>query len=162
MSTKYQEAPAAATSDAERARLDEWETGLLRGQIGLAQQDLTRVRNDLTTVLAQAHAQVADLGDRLKASVAAEREASTRSNQQASSLADLSARLQQQLDSSCANDERLSQSLRQRQWTEAQIASLLFLSSPLSSSAVRHTAVPGGQRIIIVRRHPSRKPRITC
>jgi len=30
------------------------ETGLLRGQIGLAQQDLTRVRNDLTTALAQA------------------------------------------------------------------------------------------------------------
>ncbi len=53
MSTKYQEAPAAA-SDAEPARLDEWETGLLRGQIGLAQQDLTRVRNVLTTALAQA------------------------------------------------------------------------------------------------------------
>jgi len=66
----------SATSDAERARLAEWDTGLLRGQIGLAQQDLARVRNDLTTALAQAHAQVADLGDRLKASVAAERKAS--------------------------------------------------------------------------------------
>jgi hypothetical protein len=89
-----QEALAAATSDAERARLAEWDSGLLRGQIGLAQQDLARVRNDLTTALAQAHAQVADLGDRLKASVAAERKASARSNQQATSIADLSARLQ--------------------------------------------------------------------
>ena len=112
MSTKYQEALAAAASDAERARLAEWDTSLLRGQIGLAQQDLARVRNDLTTALAQAHAQAADLGDRLKASVAAEHKASARSNQQATSLADLSARLQQQLDSSRANDERLSQSLR--------------------------------------------------
>jgi hypothetical protein len=76
------------------ARLAEWDTGLLRGQIGLAQQDLARVHNDLTTALVQAHAQVADLGDRLKASVAAERKASARSNQQATSLADLSARLQ--------------------------------------------------------------------
>jgi len=89
-----------------------WDTSLLRGQIGLAQQDLARVRNDLTTALAQAHAQAADLGDRLKASVAAKHKASARSNQQATSLADLSARLQQQLDSSRANDERLSQSLR--------------------------------------------------
>ena len=74
---------------------------------------------------------MADLGDRLKASVAAEREASARSNQQATSLADLSARLQQQLDSSRANDERIIQSLRQHQWTEAQIATLL-------SRQVRH------------------------
>ena len=44
--------------------------------------------------LAQAHTQVADLDDRLKASVAAERKASAHSNQQATSLAELSARLQ--------------------------------------------------------------------
>ena len=47
-----------------------------------------------------------------------------------------SSSLQQQLDSSRANDERIGQSLRQRQWTEAQIATLLFPSSPSSSSAV--------------------------
>ena len=80
-------------------------------------------------MLAQANTQVADLDDRFRASVAAEREASARSNQQAMSLAELSARLQQQLDSSRANDER------QRQWTEAQMATLLFPSSPSSSSA---------------------------
>ena len=77
-----------------------------------------------------------DLDDRMWESVAAEREASVRSKQQSTSLADLSARLQQQLDSSRANDERLSQSLRQRQWTESQIASLLFPPSPSSLSAV--------------------------
>ncbi len=75
----------------------------------------------------------------MKASVAAEREASARSDQQAMSLAELSARLQQQLDSSRANDERISQSLRQRQWTEAQIATLLFPSNPSSLSVA-----PGG------------------
>jgi hypothetical protein len=58
--------------------------------------------------LAQAHTQVADLDDRLKASVAAERKASARSNQQATSLVELSARFQQQLDSSRTNDERIS------------------------------------------------------
>ena len=136
MSNQHQEAQAAAAFNAERARLAEWDAGQLRGQIGLVQQDLARARNDLTAALAQAHTQVADLDDRLKASVAAEREASARSNQQATSLAELSARLQQQLDSSRANDERISQSLRQRQWTEAQIATLLFPSSPSSSSAV--------------------------
>ena len=93
---------------------------------------------------------MADLDDRLKASVAAEREASTRSNQQATSLAELSARLQQHLDSSRANDESISQSLRQRQWTEAQIATLMFPSQPSSSSAT-----PGGQRIIIVTSRPA-------
>ena len=93
---------AAAASNVERARLAEWDAGLLRGQIGLAQQDLARTRNE----------QVADLSDRLMASVAEEHEASARSNQQATSLADLSARLQQQHDSSRANDECISQSLR--------------------------------------------------
>jgi hypothetical protein len=138
MSTQHQEAQAAAVFNAERARLAEWDANQLRGQIGLVQQDLARTRNELTAALAQAHTQVADLDDRLKASVAAEREASARSNQQATSLAELSARLQQQLDSSRANDERISQSLRQRQWTEAQIV-LKFPSQPSSSSAT-----PGG------------------
>jgi len=54
-------------------------------------------------------------------------------------LTELSARLQQQLDSSRANDERISQSLRQRQWIEAQIVTLMFPSQPSSSSAS-----PGG------------------
>jgi len=54
MSSIYQEALAAAASNAERARLAEWDAGLLRGQIGLTQQDLARVSDDLTTSLAQA------------------------------------------------------------------------------------------------------------
>ena len=82
MSNQHQEAQAAAA-------------GQLRGQIGLVQQDLARARNDLTAALAQAHTQVADLDYRLKASVAAEREASARSNQLAVSFAELSARFQQ-------------------------------------------------------------------
>ena len=135
MSAQREEAQAAATFNAERAMLAEWDAGQLRGQIGLVQQDLARTRNDLTAALAQAHTQVVDLDDRLRASIAAEREASARFNQQAMSLAELSARLQQQLESSRANDERISQSLRQRQWTEAQIATLLLPSSPSSSSA---------------------------
>ena len=114
-----------------------------RDQIGLVQQDLTRVYNDLTTALAQAHAQVANLDNRLKASVAAEREASARFNQQATSLVDLSVRLEQQLDSSRANDERISQSLRQRQWTEAQTATLLFPIQSLMSPSVGSTSSSG-------------------
>ena len=70
MFSKYQEALAAIASNAERARP--------RGQIGLTHQDLTQVRNDLSTALAQVHAQAADLGDRLKASVAAERSGGAR------------------------------------------------------------------------------------
>ena len=73
MSNQHQEAQAV-----ERARLAEWGAGQLRGQIRLVQQDLARI--------------LADLDDRLKASVAAEREASARSNQEATSLAELSAR----------------------------------------------------------------------
>jgi hypothetical protein len=64
---------------------------------------------------------VADLDDRLKASVAAERKASVHSNQQAMSLAELTVCLQQQLDSSRPNDERIIESLHQCQWTESQI-----------------------------------------
>jgi len=51
---------------------------------------------------------VADLDDRLKASVTAERKATVCSNQQATSLTELTARFQQQLDSSRANDELIS------------------------------------------------------
>jgi hypothetical protein len=87
MSSKHQEAQAATAFNAERARLAEWDAGQLRGQLGLAKQELARVRIDLATALAQAHTQVADLDDRLKVNVAAEREASARSNQQATSLA---------------------------------------------------------------------------
>jgi chromosome segregation ATPase len=119
LTNQHREAQAAAVFNAERARLAEWDADQLRGQIVLVQQDLARTRDDLIAAVAQANTQVTDLEDRLKASVAAEREASARSNQQATSLAELSARLQQQHDSSRANDERISQSLRQRQWTEA-------------------------------------------
>ena len=80
MSTKHQQAQAAATFNEERARLVEWNANQLRGQLGLAQQDLIRARNAHTTALDQTHAQAADLDDRLKANIAAEREASARSN----------------------------------------------------------------------------------
>ena len=62
LSNQHQEAQAAATSNAERARLAEWDAGQLRGQIGLVQQDLARAHNDLTAAVAQAHTQVSDLG----------------------------------------------------------------------------------------------------
>ncbi len=103
-----------------------------------------RARDDLTTAVAQAHTQVTDLEDRLKASVAAEREASARSNQQATSLAELSARLQQQRDSSRANDERISQSLRQRRDRGAD------RDSAVPVPAFFIVGYTGGQRIIIV------------
>ena len=109
MSTKHQQAQADATFNEERA--SGMPTSFAAGQLGLAQQDLVRARNAHTTALAQAHAQVAELDDRLKASVALEREASVRFNQQATSLVESAARLQQQLASSRANDERIRESL---------------------------------------------------
>jgi hypothetical protein len=54
MFSKHQDAQTADAFNAERTRL---------------------VRNDLATAVAQAHAQLADLDDRLKASVVAENEA---------------------------------------------------------------------------------------
>ena len=139
ISTKHQQARADATFNEEHAGTAEWDANRLRGQLGLAQQDLIRARNAHTAALAQAHAQAADLDDRLKASVAAERKASALSNQKETSLVELAARLQQQLASSRENDYRIRESLRQCRWTEAQIHSLMFPSSPSSSSAV-----PGG------------------
>ena len=72
----------------------------------------------------------------LKASIPAERKASARSNQQAASLVEWAARLQQQLASSRANYERIRESLRQRRWTEVQIHSLMSPTSSSSSSTV--------------------------
>ena len=89
MSTKYQEAPAAAASDAEPARGDRLAPRSDRTGPAGSHSGPQRPHHSLGP------------GDRLKASVA-------RSNQQAASPPDLSARLQQQLDSSCANDERVS------------------------------------------------------
>ena len=94
MSTKHQQARAEATFNEERARTAEWDANQLRGQLGLAQQDLIRARNAHTTALGQAHAQAEDLDDRLKASIAADREASARSNQQAASLVESAALVQ--------------------------------------------------------------------
>ena len=64
-----------------------------------------------------------------------------------------SALFQQQLNSSRANDERISQSLRQRQWTEAQIYTLMYPFRPTSSSAA-----PG---VIIIVDEPS-DPHVVC
>jgi hypothetical protein len=49
MPSKHQEAQAVAVFNAERARLAEWDAGQLRGQLGLAQQDLARVLHDLSS-----------------------------------------------------------------------------------------------------------------
>ena len=92
MTIKHQQAQAASTFNEERARTAE-----------LAQQDLIRAHNAHTTALGQTHAQAADLGDRLMASIAAKREASARSNQQAASLVESATRLQQQLERLCVN-----------------------------------------------------------
>ena len=97
MSTSLQAAEAAATFNGERARFAEWDANQLRGQLGLAQQDLARSRSDITAAIAQAQAQLSDLDDRLRASTALEREASARSAQQATSLAAMEARFQQSL-----------------------------------------------------------------
>ena len=156
MSTKYQEALASRVGYRLAPRSD-------------------RVRNDLITALAQDYAQVADLGDQLKASVATEREASTRR----ALLTCLSARLQQQLDSSRANDERLSVP------TPASVDKGVDHVSAVPVQPVIIVGCAGGQRIIIVHepsgshvdgqyqpdvcriwrqrrpRHPSRKPRVT-
>ena len=45
-----------ATFNEERARTAEWDANQLRGQLGLAQQDLIRARNAHSTALGQAHA----------------------------------------------------------------------------------------------------------
>jgi len=116
-----------------------------------------------------------DLDDRLRESVTAEREASVRSKQQSTSLADLSARLQQQLDSSRANDERLSQSLRQRSRRSRLCCShpVRHCCRPFRGATHHHCpravrlscliCQPNVCRIWRQRRrwHPSRKPRVT-
>ena len=89
--------------------------------------------------------------ERLRISIASEREAEVRSTQQATSFAESkarfeqqlttfaasSARFEQQLTSNRANDERIRQCLRSRHWTEAEIHTLMSPSIPSSSSAVR-------------------------
>ena len=73
MSTNHQQAQAAATFNEERARLAKWDANQLRGQLGLAQQDLIRARNAHTAALGQAHAQAADLDQRGSASTSLDR-----------------------------------------------------------------------------------------
>jgi len=83
--------------------------------------------------LHQSHERVHGLEERLRISIASEREAEARSTQQATSFAESkarfeqqlttfaasSARFEQQLTSNRANDERIRQCLRSRHWTEA-------------------------------------------
>ena len=69
----------------------------LRGQLALAQSQLARVITDNTQAIEHVRAQALDLDDRLKASIALEREALVRSSQQATSSASTEARYQQQL-----------------------------------------------------------------
>ena len=54
VSTKHQQAQAAATFNEERARTTEWDANQLRDQLGLPQQDLIRASNIHTTALGQA------------------------------------------------------------------------------------------------------------
>ena len=104
--------------------------------------------------LHQSHERVHGLEERLRISIASEREAEARSTQQATSFAESkarfeqqlttfaasSARFEQQLTSNRANDERIRQCLRSRHWTEAEIHTLMSPSIPSSSSAVRSSS----------------------
>ena len=131
---RLQEALASAAAHAERARVAE-----LRGQLNQAQGQLTQVIHEANVAIEQVRAQAADLDDRLKASIASEREALARSSQQATSFASSTARYQQQLAAANAHDVRIRETLRSLRWPEANIH---FLMSPTSSSS--SSAVPGG------------------
>ena len=95
----------------------------------------TRVIIDNTQAIEQVRVQALDLDDRLKASIASEREALARSSQQATSFASTEARYQQQLASLKAHDVRIRETLRSLRWPEANIHTLMSPSSALSSSA---------------------------
>ena len=84
---RHQEALASAAFQFERARVAEQANYQLRGQLGLAQQQLACVISDHIQAIDQARAQASDLDDRLKTSNALEREDLARSTQQATSLA---------------------------------------------------------------------------
>jgi hypothetical protein len=94
---RLQEALAVAAANAERARVAEHSNTELRGQLAQAQAHLAQVIQEANLAIEQVRAQAADLDDRLKASVASEREALARSSQQATSFASSTARYQQQL-----------------------------------------------------------------
>ena len=124
-SSHHSRAEAAATFNGERARLAEWDTNQLRGQLGL---------NSLAcTSLCPAVASPQPL-PRPKRKCKA-------SAQQATSLTAMEAHFQQQLSIHRDNDDRIRQSLRSRRWTESQIHTLLFPSSPTSSSAAAEDSI---------------------
>jgi hypothetical protein len=78
---RQQEALASAAAHAERARVAEHSNTELRGQLAQAQGQLTQVIHEATVAIEQVRAHAADLDDRLKASVASERDALARSSQ---------------------------------------------------------------------------------
>ena len=77
---RQQEALASAAAHAERARVAEHKNSELPGQFAQAQAQLAQVIHEATVAIEQIRAQAADLDDRLKASIASEREASARSS----------------------------------------------------------------------------------
>jgi hypothetical protein len=153
MASTPQSPEALAQIQTERIRLAEWERDQLQGQLQLAERSLTRERDEHRRALTQSLERGLDLEERLRVSIASEREAEARSTQQATSFAESrarfeqqlatcaasSARLEQQLASNRTNDERIRQCLRSRHWTDAEIHTLMSPSSPSSSSAA-----PGG------------------
>ena len=108
---------------------------MLQGQLQLAERTVTRECDEHRRALTQSLERGLDLEERLRVSIASEREAEARSTQQATSFAESRARFEQQLASNRTNDERIRQCLRSRHWTDAEIHTLMSPSSPSSSSA---------------------------
>ena len=153
MASVPQSPETLAQLQTERIRLAEWERNQLQGQLQLAERTLTRERNEHHWALTQSLERVLDLEERLRVSIASEREAEARSTQQTASFAESrarfeqqltafaasSARFEQQLTSNRTNDERIRQCLRSCHWTDAEIHTLMSPPTPSSSSAA-----PGG------------------
>jgi hypothetical protein len=74
-----------------------WEIVQLGGQLGLAERTLIRVCNEHIQAINQSRAQVLDLEERLRVSIASEREVEVRSSQFTTSLAVYKARFEHQL-----------------------------------------------------------------
>ena len=119
LAARHQDALASTASQAERARAAEHNNIELQGQLALAQSQLARVITDNILAIEQVRAQASDLDDRLKASIASEREVSARSAQQATSFAATEACFQQQLASLQAHDVRIRGTLSSLRWPEA-------------------------------------------
>ena len=104
---------------AERIRLVEWGHDQQEGQLQLAEQTLTRERNEHHRVLIQSHERVLDLEERLQVCSTQQAtsfaESKARFEQQLITFAASSAHFEQQQTSNRVNDERIRQCLRYQQ-----------------------------------------------